>query len=82
MGVGNGGPSAPGEGGLGGGGGCDTPGRGLPSGRVRRHGRIYDWSLPQPYHNTADLIALTDNATTAEAYVVGMVLPQEQAEEV
>jgi hypothetical protein len=31
-----------------------------------------------PYRATVDLVASTENAAMAEAYVVGMVVPQEQ----
>jgi hypothetical protein len=34
-----------------------------------------------PYHATVDLVALADDAAMAEAYVVGMVVPQEQPDE-
>jgi hypothetical protein len=34
-----------------------------------------------PYHATVDLVASADDAAMAEAYVVGMVVPQEQPDE-
>jgi hypothetical protein len=34
-----------------------------------------------PYHAAVDLMASADNAAMAEAYVVGMVMPQEQPDE-
>jgi hypothetical protein len=34
-----------------------------------------------PYHAAVDLVASADDAAMAEAYMVGMVVPQEQPDE-